>query len=260
MLNRMSVAVVVPVALLAIGGLTSGTEYARVFLNQGKQAVADRLPLQVEIDRLALVLEKFDDELGQARRVRAEAALRLEKAERQLQDRQASLAADRRKLESLRDRLQAEPAAECPTSRLSDDQRLTAVRGQLERFRTGQLSLERLEQTVEKLRTSQRDLDDQLEQRRQQRDLLASRLEAIRTEKTTLEWAAGGMGNLPSSDTLARAESLAERLEDVLRLERELAGPPTEPLDHLLGKTNDSQRLLSDLDEVLASESLATNR
>lgn len=259
MFRNVAVSVLGIIGLASLAGWTSSSEYVTVLSKQGTKAVADLVPMNVEIDRLETIIGKLDEELAGGRRVRAEAALSLEKAMQQLARKQEELQTLREQLEACKTRLneQGSSTAGCPSARKGKELAGLA-RACLDRFQTTQRAVEALEMTVTKLQAAQDEIVEQLEVRRQQRDLLVGRLDAIRSEKESLGWLAGGSGNLPSSDHLQRANELAEKLEDKLRVERSIVTTDDVVWKHLASQqdvpsvSNDS--LLQELDQALRGD------
>jgi DNA repair exonuclease SbcCD ATPase subunit len=258
MLTKLSVAIALAAFASGIAGLATTSEYVRVVVNQGKEAIQDNIPADVEIDRLGLILSKLDEELADSRRIRAESAIRLEKASRQLEDKREELDDQRKEVEACKSRLTDANTQDEGCSSAKATELANWTKSCLSRFKATQKAVENLEQTVINLKKVQSELADLLNTRRQQRDELAARLDAIRIEKESLDLLTGGSGNLPSSDNLRRADELAEKLEDKLRVEREIV--PTQ--DDVWSETAargeaaapSSQSLLDEIDQTLKSK------
>jgi phage shock protein A len=220
MIKKLALAAAIAGTTSSVVGLATTSEYLRVLGNRGGTVLKDAIPLEIEIDRLALILTKFDDELAESRRVRAESAIRVEKAARQLEEKKEELEEQRKQIEGCKVQLTSSTTQSGGCSSTKGKDLASWTRSCIERFKATQRTVDNLESTVEKLKQSQAEIAEQLNTRRQQRDELAARLDAIRTEKESLGLLAGGTGNLPSSDNLKRASELAEMLEDKLQVER----------------------------------------
>lgn len=257
MLTRTILAVTAVTALVGLGTIRSASEYVQVGFRQVGEAIDGQIPVQVEVDRLQLVLEKTDNELSSGRRVRAEAGLRTEKARRELAAQQEKLEHDRKQMEIIRSKL---PGGSSACSSVDQGELAKALKTRMERYQLQAQGVEHMETAVAVLETRYAELDETLEARRRDRDLLAQRLAAIRTEKATLELVAGGGGNLPSSDTLARGQALAEKLEDAIALERQLVAPPVDAIDRMLAEAESSEDILADFDRLFADDPVKVAR
>jgi chromosome segregation ATPase len=255
MMTKLSVAIALAAFASGIAGLATTSEYVRVVANQGKEAIQDNIPADVEIDRLGLILSKLDDELADSRRVRAESAIRLEKASRQLEDKREELDDQRKEVEACKSRLTDSSTQDAGYSSAKATELANWTKSCLSRFKATQKAVENLEQTVNNLKKVQSELADLLNTRRQQRDELAARLDAIRIEKESLDLLTGGSGNLPSSNNLKRADELAEKLEDKLKVEREILDTKATPWGNLALQDNSpvvsSDSLLKEVDQAL---------
>jgi chromosome segregation ATPase len=258
MLKKIAVAAAILGGTSSVVGLATTSEYLNVLGNRGAKAIEEVIPMDVQIDRLGLILTKLDDELADSRRVRAEAAIRLEKASRQLEDKREELQEQRQQIENCKARLSDSGASDSACTAAKGKELASWTRSCLDRFKATQRTVENLEQTVEKLKQAQSELAAQLNTRRQERDELAARLEVIRTEKESLAWLAGGSGNLPSSDNLKRASELAVKLEDKLQVERAIVSTQddlwsaTAARDDAPAASSDS--LLAEIDQTLGSK------
>jgi len=255
MFKKIALAAAIAGGTSSVVGLATTSEYLNVLGNRGSKVIEDAIPIDVQIDRLALIVSKLDDELANSRRVRAESAIRLEKASRQLEDKREVLEEQRRQIESCKTRLSNSGTKEGGCSSTNGKDLAAWTRSCLDRFKASQRTVENLESTVQRLKTVQSELAGQLNSRRLERDELAARLDAIRSEKESLGWLAGGSGNLPSSDNLKRASELAEKLEDKLQVERAIVSTQDDVWstivshDEAPAASNDS--LLEEIDQTL---------
>jgi hypothetical protein len=256
MFSKLAVSVLGIIGLSLLAGLKTSSEYLTVLSQQGTEAVADLVPMNIEIDRLETIIQNLDEDLAGARRVRAEAALSLEKAQTQLVAKQEELRTQRKQVEACKARLADHGNSDggCQSTAKGKDLACLA-KACLDRFKTTQRTVEALETTVSKLKTTQDEIVQKLETRRQERDLLVGRLDAIRSEKESLGWLAGGSGNLPSSDNLKRANELAEKLEDKLKVERAIVTTEDtvwrDLASHDDSPSVSSESLLKELDQAL---------
>lgn len=251
MMTRAILAGAAVTALVGLGTIRSVSEYVQVGFRQAGEAIEDRIPVQVEVDRLQVVLEKTDDELSSGRRVRAEAGLRTDKARRELAAQRDKLDRDRRQMELIRSKL---PGGSSACGSVDQVELAKALKARMERYQLQAQAVARMETAVAALEDRYAELDESLEARRRDRDLLAQRLAAIRTEQATLELVAGGVGNLPSSDTLARGQALAEKLEDAIAVERQLVASPADAIDRMLADAESDADILAEFDRIFAEE------
>jgi len=210
--------------LLAALGATGVTtrEYVRAGWSGVTEIVEENVPLSFEIARLAEVIKTLEAETAQAQRTQVETSLKLEKDELSLANAQKALRSDQIQMLAIRNRL---PGGSDGCVGQVDTTLAGKLQDMMDAYKAKQAQVEQLTEVVKTLKTAHGELTNQIKARVQQREELVIRLNQIRTRKATLELQAGGVGKLPSEDTLNRAKQLAGRVEDKLELETRLLKP-----------------------------------
>lgn len=253
---RTIIAGVTVAAVAGMGAVHSGMEYLQVGFRQAGQALVEKIPTQIEIERLELLVEKVDKELSGARRVKVEANLNFDKAREQACELKAKLDRDLAQMTAIRNRLPGGCASGTENCSKPDIASLeSALRSRMERYRQDQESLVRLEESVKRMEASVGALNQTFDKRRQERDTLAARLSVIRTDKAALELATGGIGTLPSSDTLTRGEKLAETLERTLKIENELARTEIDIVEAVVADKVNTINAAAEFDKLIGESS-----
>jgi len=170
MITRTFLAGTTVAALVGLGAIGTLGEYIQVGFRQAGKAIEGQIPVQVEVDRLQLVLEKTDLELASGRRVRAEAGLRTEKARRELAAQRDNLDRDRKQMELIRSKL---PGGSNACGSVDQGELAKALKTRMARYQLQAQAVARMESAVAVLEDRYAELDTTLENRRRDHDLLA---------------------------------------------------------------------------------------
>lgn len=212
------------VALVVSGlGIRESWEYLQVAHGKVEQTIRDGIPVGAEIDRLNLLVDKLDNEIGSKKRDVARAAVALEDYEQKLVDLNQQLDSSKRHMTDLRTALESErPSLRFGCSVYSQVEVEQALRSKLNDFKAKSRICEQMERAVELHRTTYQQLSGRLAERQRERDLLAQKVQTLEAERQSLALSAQPDSPLLDSDTLARAKELADQIENRLRTERKL--------------------------------------
>jgi hypothetical protein len=220
-MKKSSILVPVVLAALSATGVTS-REFIKAAFSEVKVTFEENIPLSIDLARLREIIKTLDNEIAKGRRTLVETSLKLEKDEQTLVTAQKSLRSEQIEMLAIRNRLPGGIDG-CV------GEGVTALAGKLQRmmdaYKVKQAQIERLSESIKALKAAHAELSEQIQARVEKREELASRLNQIHTRKTTLELQAGGVGKLPSEDTLNRGEELANRIEDKLEVGSRLLKP-----------------------------------
>lgn len=220
-MKKQSLVVSLLVAALGATGVTT-REYVRAGWSEGIEFVEKNVPVSFDIARLHEVIKTLEGDIAKAQRTQVETGLKLEKDELNLANAQKALRSDQIQMLAIRNRL---PGGSDGCVGGVDTSLARKLQSMMDAYKAKQAQVEQLTEAVKSLKTAHGELTDQIKGRVQEHTQLVARLNQIQMRKATLELQAGGIGKLPSSDTLNRASQLAGRLEDKLEVETRLLKP-----------------------------------
>ncbi|MBX3421780.1 MAG: hypothetical protein KF752_09530 [Pirellulaceae bacterium] len=240
------------VGLTMVGKMTGLDDYPTVVYRQAAQWLSGQVPPEVEIERLGLYIERLDTELADSQRTRAESGLQLSKARKNLANVSASVESMRGALCDTRNRLKDQLSSTCSSQGDADLTR--TLKKRMEQYKLKQSEVERLSVVVARLEKNHQELDESIQQRQSERDLLAIRLQAIRSEMNVLALVSGGKGKLPSRDNLVKGKAIAEKIEDILTIERAVVGLEDQIAQQASSAPVDALEVVRQADSLLGSQ------
>lgn len=214
-------------------------EYLHVAHNRTITAVRDAIPLDVEMDRMEVLLQKLEDQVSTQRAAVARARIALQDAETNFRQSRSHCG---QLLSELRQPLQfSSGTSPCAST---GNASLTVAPGEVQRVLAGRLAgwkassatLQARQQAMHAQRVACTRLEQQFQQWHTQRQLLTQRLETLRIRYQTQQLAGQTDTSILNDADLARTVELADQIERQLRIaeaQQELAETPVSPLPDL---------------------------
>ncbi|MCA9092498.1 MAG: hypothetical protein KDA68_03355 [Planctomycetaceae bacterium] len=240
--------------LLGITGfsLAEVSEYFQVARNKVAASIRVGIPLDVEIDRMELLLKKTDEQVGHQKYQVAKTQIALEDAEAIVAREQGECESTVATLERLRN-LQpgCNGKVQVGCSQVTADDVRRALSHKLSAYKMQTAALASRKEAVEKQRQAYQVLATNYQEWNRQRELLVHRLEALRAREAAQHSATGG-SELDTSE-LARAGQLADQIEARLRVAEKQQVLGATPIDSLLSADGSeaTQDLEAEVDAVL---------
>lgn len=258
-MNKFAKVFVVGAGLLGLSGfgIVEALEYAQVARNNVKEAVKDSIPLSVEIDRMQVILDKMDQQVGQQKYAAAKAQVALEDAEAAVGHSRHdcdSLLSDMKKLRMIQSSgtKTACGAIQVGAYKVSAEDVNQALSNKLAGWKAKSAALTEQEASLERQRSAYRTLATRFEDWSQKRQLLSHRVEALRARNTAQQAGSGAVDSSFDTTDLARAAQLADDIEHKLRIVEKQEALHTSPIDSLLGgSTVESANVSAEVDSVL---------
>lgn len=215
------------IVVLAISGfgITEAFEYLTTAGNRISDALHDGMPVDVEIDRIQVILAGVDDQIERQKHVVATGLVALEDAESAVKQEHAECQALLSEMQTLRNRLPDKAGAtqstacrqpQPPGQDTQGIRRRLATRLAIWEARTS--SLQVLEEAVEHQRQAVDQLTARHDEWRRKRELLSSRLTVLRTRQTSSQAYDSETGSAFDDAALSRATRLANEIETRLRV------------------------------------------
>lgn len=249
-LMRLGIGSVGVSALSWVAVATPISEYVQVGWNRVSKAVKEAAPIGVDLERLELMLQQYDQELEANGRRIVEAQLQLERFEQELEASRQRVERGRVELGSVRDTF----ASATPDDRESLRSKLTTL---LESQRRAQESLASMESVAQRKRTAFQELVAAHDRQRDERIVLADRVETLRTEYETLRMA-GELEESPLVESAGkRAHELFGELSDKIEVQRrmgEMRENLASDLENRTRETIPADRLLAEVETLLEGD------
>ncbi|MEO2018586.1 MAG: hypothetical protein ABGZ53_29900 [Fuerstiella sp.] len=214
-------------------------EYLQVARNRAASTVTDSIPLDVEMDRMQVLLKKLDAQVGHQKYAVATSKIALQDAEANYSRSEArcqNLVAEMEQLRGLN--MQSSSSQSCGTitvscRSVSQSDIRRALSYKLAAWKAASATCKAQEQSVQQQRMAYTRLEDQFGQWQSQRSLLAQRLETLKTRHQTQQLASETNTSIFNNADLARAIELADQIERELRIveaQQALGSDPTDSL------------------------------
>ena len=216
----MAVAGVMAVTGISTAGLL---EYLQVARNRIATTIRDSVPLSVEIDRMEVLLEKLDGQVGQQEYAVSKSKVALQDAEAEFQRAQVGCKALVRDMRQLRGLSYTEATGNCGTIKVggqsvSPTDVRRALTYKLSSWKGATAAAEAREQALLQQRAAYSALERQFNDWQGQRQLLAQRVETLKTRHQTQALASETDTSTFNNADLARATELADQIERELRI------------------------------------------
>ena len=251
--TRMVVLAVAGVLLSGIG-VREAWEYLQVARAEVAKAVEDNIPLSAQIGRLKLLVGQLDQQITQHNRKVATAAVALERVEQDVTTTQTELAGCLQKMQVLRPLLKGnEKIMQVGCTNYSRPEVENALRIRYERYVQGQDSLKHQQTALEQQRSAYRKLAGSLAEWKHQRELLVQRVASLESQVAAQQIADKSHADSLDGDVLARAQEVAQRIEQRLKVEQKLSELEIDPSTDLDPKPSTTD-ISAQVDQLLENQ------
>lgn len=217
------------VGMLVIGMATTGFtleelgEFFTVFTNRSNAALRAAIPLDVEIDRMEVILKKLDNQVESQKYAVAKSKIALEdaKAELHMAERRCQqLVSDMRQLRSLNPTQMAGSCGAHQVSYLAVSQSdiNRALSTKLASWKQANATSQARSKAVEQQQLAYGQLEQKFSEWQSNRELLRQRLETLRARHKNQQLSAKTDTNTFNQADLARASELADQIDKELRI------------------------------------------
>lgn len=245
------------VSLFAVSGFgfTEISEYFQVARNNLKQTVKGTISNDVELDRLDLIVRKLNLQISKHKIKVAEAEVAFENAQQAWQSQVDSADGLKKKLADLRDIQQSMDDGQvikvgCHS--VSIGQIRAALAKQLQNYKNCRTLCEQKGKLMRAQEKSLAALKEKFRELQSQRDLLAQKIEILRSRNEVQKAQAAVSGNVELDDTeLSRARKLAGEIENRLNVGSKVIALDQESGSILSQVTNDDSNLIAEVDQIL---------
>ncbi len=244
------------VAVLSIAGFSIAevSEYFQVARNNVNESIRDSIPLDVEIDRMELLLKKMDQQVTKQKYQVAKAKVALEDAESDLaRDYKHSdmIMANMRKLRGLQS--SGQPVS-VGCHKVSNGDVRQALANHLAAYKAKTATCEATKTAVSQQRKAYESLTQRYDEWNQQRRLLSHRLETLRSRLAAQKAASNTAVLTFDTSELDRATDLANEIETRLRIAETQQALGTDPVDAILDSTTEASDVEAEVDALLGAE------
>lgn len=241
--------------LLSGIGVRGAWEYLQVARAEVAKAVEENIPLSAQVGRLKLLVGQLDDQIGQHNRKVAVAAVALERAEQDVTSTRTQMASCLHKMQVLRPLLKGPGnvmQVGCSTFNRAEVE--NALRIRFERYSQGQSTLTHQQTALEQQRVAYRKLAGSLAEWKHQRELLSQRVATLEAQVNAQQLARKSSTETSiEGDTLARAQEVAERIEQRLKVEQKLSELEIDPTSDL-ETTQFNSNIGDQVDQILGQQ------
>ncbi len=260
-MKKRTTVVTVSATLVVLTGFSvvEGLEYFQVARKCVSQTIRENIPLNVEIERMEVILGKLDSQVAGQKHALAKAQVALEDAEARLaqsQEECQKLICDMRSLRDLQCQTRV-AAAPCGTVKVggysvSAGEITRALAYKLATWKSKTATSSVLEDAVTKQREAYRTLATRYDDWQQKRSLLAQRLDTLRARYAANQPSTAGTRGFQDGTDLARATELADEIEQRLRVIEKQQALGANSADQLLLETPKSNEDISaEVDRIL---------
>ena len=214
-------------------------EYLQVARDRAASTVKDAIPLDVEIDRMQVLLQKLDAQVGHQKYAIARSKISLQDAEAEYARSDARCNHLLAEMGQLRDLNVSNLGSSCSAVTVScrsvsqSDVR-RALSYKLAAWKESTATRSAQEQAVQQQRQAYSQLEQQFAQWQSQRRLLSQRTETLKARLQTQQLASETDTSVFKSADLARATELADEIERELRVDEAQRALGNDPADSFL--------------------------
>lgn len=254
------VSVVAVVLAISGFGLAEVTEYLQVARKNVSEAVRESIPVDVEIDRMEVLLSKLDKQVKRQKYQVAKGEIALENAQERLEKDHQHCKATLAKMRHLRELQQCKPTPcghiQVGNYRIAVSEISGALASKLDAYKAQAATLSEKERAVAAQKQAHAALLKKYADWNQQRELLSSRLETLRSRHEAQQAGRDVAGDSSfDSSELNRATQLADDIEARLQVAEKAEALGTGSLDHLLdGATEPPVDVTAEVDRLLGND------
>lgn len=240
-------------------------EYLQVARNRAVSTVKDSIPLDVEIDRMQVLIGKLDQQVDHQKYAVARSGIVLQDAQAEYVRSDARcqhLLAEMKQLRGL-NVSQSTNQGSCHQvsyRNVSQTDVRRALTYKLAAYKESTATCKAHEQAMQQQRQAYGQLEQQFTQWQSQRRLLAQRMETLKARHQTQQLASQTSTSVFNNGDLARATELADQIERELRIVEAQQALGSDPVNSLLTTSNSAElsSIEAEVDAILGQQ-VATN-
>lgn len=248
------------VAILTATGFTVAelTEYGQVARNALQSSIQDSIPIDVELQRLEVLLDKVDAKTLDQKRIVAKAQIELENAETLLSQARRRQEAVKSAMAAVRNGEQVYVSSKSGTRcggvvTVPANEQLAQL---LTSYKTFTSTVTAREKAVVAHRHAVESLTSRFQEWSQERETLRQQLDSLRARHAATQIATVQQPGLATGE-LSRASELFQRLDQRLKIEeRTQEDLDLQPIQ-LSGQSTDDDALAAEIDEILGNDNLS---
>ena len=244
------------VAVLSITGfgVAEVAEYFQVARHNVNESIRESIPLDVEIDRMELLLKKMDQQVSKQKYQVAKSRVALEDAESEMVRDHKHAELMLANMRKLRDLQSGGQYVQVGCHKVTSGEVRQALANHLAAYKSKTIACEARETAVTQQRKAYQSLKQRYDEWNQQRQLLSHRLETLRSRLAAQKATANTDVVTIDSSELDRATQLAGRIETRLRIAETQQALGTDPVDSILNATTETRDVEAEVDALLGND------